>query len=300
MIKLAEQPVIKTFDISRLETYLDCRRKFRLRYVENWDLKSARALAAEYGTAVHAFLNIWHGTGSWDESWLAFLKSWEKAGGDSETDATRTQAHAEWFLRRYTEKYPPGSERFRVLLAEEPFEIEMPGGFIFQGRIDKIIQAPGEAPMVMDHKTTSQLGYSTMLRYHPNLQMLGYVWAARLLIDRACYAAMVDLVSTARNASKSIDDCFARRVVSFTDDEIDEFPKILLGLAEEINRAAEQGQWIPNFGQCTAYGECPYRRLCTQPNELWQGILAADFEERPWSPVQEGTKISLRGKYEGT
>lgn len=297
-------PRIRTFDISRLSTYLDCRRRFRLRYVDDWDPKSLRNISAEYGSAVHAFMDAWHSIREWAPAWNHFREAWAALGGDSDKDQLRTEAHAEWFLRRYTQKY--AAERFIILRTEAPFEIDV-GPYILQGRIDKIVKAPGEAPQVMDHKTSSQLGYSTLLKYHPNLQMLGYVWVARQLLDPNIYTALVDIISTAKNVTKSIDDCFARRPVDFQDEEIDSFPRMFRQLADEINEVARrdvEGEgidaWIPNFSQCTSYGECPFRRsVCTQPRELWQPVLEAEFEKKPWSPIREGEVVLRRGVVKG-
>ena len=294
------QGVVRELDVSRVGTYLDCRRRFRFQYRDHLASKAVRNVSAEYGTAVHAFMDVWHGVREWDTAWGEFERAWDKLGGDAETDGQRTKAHAEWFLKRYTTKYP--EERFIVLNTERPFEIDI-GPYIFQGRIDKIVKAPGEAPQILDHKTTSQLGYSTMLKYHPNLQMLGYVWAGRELISRDIYSCIVDLISTAKNATKPIDECFARRVVNFSDAELNDFPKMFLALANEINDTANRDKegmgidaWIPNYSQCTSYGECPFRRLCTQPREIWDGIIAADFQEKIWSPIKDKENV-LRGRF---
>lgn len=286
--------LVSHFDASRLECYLDCRRKYKLRYLDHWSLREKRNIAADYGTSVHAFMDVWHASHDWQPAIAAFKETWRGLGGDSDTDQTRTERHAEWFLKRYTTKYP--EERFKVLATEQPFEIGI-GPFTLQGRIDKIIQAPGEAPAILDHKTTSQLGYSTMLKYKPNLQMMIYAWAAKLLVDKDLYSVTVDIISTAKNATKPIDECFARRVVTYTDDELAEFPAMFLELAREINEGAARGVWVPNFGHCMSYGECAFRGVCSEPVDMRDRILESTYEKKVWSPVREGEKV-LTGRWE--
>ena len=282
------EPLIKTFDVSRLGTYLDCRRHYKFRYLDHWASRTARNVSAEYGTATHAFMEVWHGVREWEPAWQAFEASWAEAGGDDAGDATRTAVHAKWFLKRYVEKYPV--ERFRVQHTEQPFEVAI-GPYLFVGRLDKIVRFPDGMMQVMDHKTTSQLGYTSMLRYRPNLQTLGYVWAARELVSPNLYTIVYDIISTAKNATKPIDECFARKVESFTDDELDEFPGLFTALANEINANKSRDSWLPNFSQCTSYGECPFRKVCTQPKQMWESVLGAHFERNEWNPARAGETI---------
>lgn len=265
---------MKEFDYSMLSTYLTCQRKFMLRHVKDLTTKG-RATALEFGHSVHCALNAWYKTGSVDKMLEAFKKDWERQGGDTPEDQKRTQAKADRILKGYVVKYQ--QEPFTVLENEKSFELAMPDGLVYIGRKDRLVDWQG-AIYVMEHKTTSQLGYSTFDRFKPNMQIDGYIYSANK--ERpACHGCVVDVLLVAKTKED-----FARKIETRTEDEIASFPQLFSEVAYDIQESLATDRWVPNYDACTYYGACSYRTICMQPKNLWERISQTEYIVSHWDP----------------
>lgn len=265
---------IRDFDYTMLSTYMNCQRRFYFRHL--LDLEGlGRQTAPEFGHAMHAGLNVWHQTRDLTKAIGAFKEDWTKSGGDTQEDSKRTLEKGTRILKGYAVKY--ADEPFKVLENECPFEITMPNGLVYIGRRDRVIDWDG-AIRVLEHKTSSQLGFSTFNAYNPNMQILGYIFSARQKYP-SCYAAVVDILQVAKTKED-----YARKVETRTDDEIAQFPKLFNDIAQDVNESIEKNRFVPNYSLCTYYGECPYRRICMQSPENWQRIIDSDYKKSHWDP----------------
>jgi hypothetical protein len=268
------------FDYTMLSTYLTCQRKFYFRHVKDLII-SKRQTALEFGHAVHSALSQWFTNSSPDQALQAFRADWDRFGGDDQEDQKRTLAKAERIIKGYISKYQ--QEPFTVIENEKPFEVKISGQLTYIGRRDKIVDWQG-AIYVMEHKTTSQLGYTTFNRFKPNLQIDGYIYSANTQRPQ-CHGCVVDVLLVAKTKED-----YARKIETRTDEEIAEFPNLFCDIAHQINRSIEHDHYTPNYEACTYYGECPYRTICMQPRNLWDRIQETEYTVSHWNPrIVEGS-----------
>jgi CRISPR/Cas system-associated exonuclease Cas4 (RecB family) len=266
--------MIREFDYSMLSTYMTCQRKFYFRHVKDLTTKT-RATALEFGHSIHSALNQWFKTNSVEKMLSAFKQDWDACGGDTIDDSKRTLDKANRILKGYVVKYQ--QEPFTVLENEKSFELPMAGGLTYIGRKDRLVDWQG-AIYVLEHKTSSQLGYSTFDKFKPNMQLDGYIYSARQ--DRpACHGCVVDVLLVAKTKED-----YARKIETRTDEEIALFPGLFNNIALDVQESITNDRWVPNFEACTYYGACPYRTICMQSPQLWDRICSTEYIVSHWDP----------------
>ena len=273
----------KEFDYTMMSTFQTCQRKYYFRMVRNLVGKKTQT-APEFGKCIHSALDVWFSTRDINTTVRVFKESFV----ENPDDTKRTLVMGEWILRNYAEKY--AAEPFKVIATEQTFELDLPNGNKHTGRIDKIIDWDG-AIYVMDHKTTSQLGPQFFNKFKPNLQMSGYVWAARRLGFTNCSGILVDgilvasgLLEASRRARLTP---LARDISTRSEEELKEWEHTVLEIHDDIGECEGSGVWTPNFDACCDYGECPYRRICVEDGEVREKVIGMDFIKEEWNPLKK-------------
>jgi putative RecB family exonuclease len=147
--------VVKRLSFSRLDTFQQCPRKYRLRYVDK--APTGRADALEFGTILHAVLET-------------VINALVKAAhvGEIPAKMVEDEYRDEWARRELTERslYEEGltilrqwCERFghmqegQVLATEQSFKMQL-GGRAMTGIIDRIDRIDESTIRVVDYKTS--------------------------------------------------------------------------------------------------------------------------------------------------
>ena len=178
------------FDFTMLSTFLACQKKYYYRIVRG--LTGRRPpTAAEFGRVIHMCLDSWWKDKDDDHAIQVLLNNWT----DVESDDKRTTVVGKKLLELYFDKYR--SQSFKLLASELKFTIPIfEGKYNLIGRIDKIIDWDGPL-YVVDHKTTSRLGYEFFYTIKPNAQFTGYCYAAKML-DYDVQGVMLDALLVAK------------------------------------------------------------------------------------------------------
>jgi hypothetical protein len=168
--------------------------------------------------------------------------------------------------------------------------VPLPNGNKWIGRIDKIIRWNG-VMWVVDHKTTSALGASYFKGFEPSLQLPGYVWAARKMGYTECRGAIVDALLVAKGLLEASRRAkltpLARYDVYYKQEQLDEWLAVVGNLQSLMATSYRQNNWTPNFDACTYYGECPYRKVCKEDQDIRERIIQSDYEVSFWDPREE-------------
>lgn len=268
------------FDYTSMSTFMTCQRKYDFRI--NRGLVGKKApVAADFGKCIHKALDSWYKDKDVDRAITIFKGEYV----ESEEDDKRTHKMGEWILRNYNDKYT--DQPFKVLATEQEFTLALPNGNNLIGRIDKIIEWDG-AVWGMDHKTTSMLGDAYMRFHTPNLQFSGYTWAIQQLGYPKCQGVLVDAMLVAKGlleASSRAKLVPLRRDFAYRSaGDIDEYLHTIKYIQNTIHLNEDFNVWIPNFDACTDYGECPYRKICKEPVEFREKIIASEFHVEHWDP----------------
>ncbi len=267
-------------DYTMMSTFNTCRRKFDYRFNRGL-VGQTGATAPDFGKGVHCGLDSWYVTRDVDQAIGMFKKNYKE---QPEVDDKRTWKMGEWILKNYDTTYQ--DQPWKLVQSEQSFEIPLPNGNKHIGRIDKIVDWDGML-WVVDHKTTSQLGASYFKMAEPNLQFLGYVWAARQM-GYQVVGVIVDAILVAKGlleaSSRAKLTPLARYDKYVSQEELDEWLETVLRIHGDIKICADQGVWYPNFDACNYYGECSYRRVCKEPKDIRERIIQLDYRVEHWDP----------------
>ena len=280
-------PAPNKYDYTMLSTFLTCRRKYYLRMIRGLvGLKPPTA--AEFGRCIHLALDDWFVHSNPATAKAAFVANFTE---DPEDDK-RTIKVGLKLLELYFEKYE--QEPFKILEIEKVFEVPMgqlsvQGDWTLIGRIDKIIEWD-KATMVMDHKTTSRLGYEFFNKIKPNMQFDGYIIAARRLGYPKCDSVLLDALLTAKGlcipAQLSKLTPLARDISSRTTEELDEYVHDIHEIVDDLRDCYMQDRWSRNTESCCDYVECPYRKICKEEPAIREAIIAQDYKIEHWDPMR--------------
>lgn len=281
------------FDNHMKQSFLDCPQFYYWRHELGLRLEKARrAYPLEFGLGLHAGLEEWYGQvksgeePDVDRVLKAFLGEFAedqpapilKSG--KEGDALYTRVRGCYLLQEYVEKYrEQDRDGFEVLEVEIGFAEELVEGVVYCGRID-LACGFKDGVRGMDHKSTSRMDRFSM---SPNNQFMGYQWGLGKFYQE-CAGMIGNLVGVYK--SKPMEECFDRQFEKYNDEQMREWKRETVLVANQIRACRELGVWPKNTNHCGAYaGICGFRPLCTAVNQsardsLVETMYVVDF----WEP----------------
>lgn len=148
----------------------------------------------------------------------------------------------------------------------------------FFGTIDAILRDETTGTlMVVDHKTTSQLGSDFYNRVRPNFQYTGYVMAVQRALGLAIDVFMSNGIQVAKTKT-----AFARQTTRITAEDFEEFVHAVDWAVEDYIDCAESKRWpMSTPDPCTLWGGCGYRAICEVPAVLRENVIEALYSVKP-------------------
>lgn len=281
-------PIIdRPLDNTALSLYMKCPRKFDFAMRRNRRNMGKPTPALGYGSAWHKMLELhYRYGGDADIVYMGLEKYWEDHG---KLDDHRTKERAWLEYQKYVERYglPEEEDAKTVGFPENPL-VEISANVTwdgaphaYAGKIDRIIELQGQY-YVEDHKTTSRMGDYYFKQFELSNQMMGYVWIARKLIpDIRIAGVRINAHCVLKRESK-----FARNVISFSDDRLEEWAENYANWVALLQNAYEKENFPGNYSECDGkYRICEYAEVCSMPPRLRDRVLEADFEIHPWNPL---------------
>jgi len=275
-------------DSSMLSTYMECKRKFWLRYGRHLR-GTGRNLAPEFGTAMHTALDCYYGGGELKEVQRVFCGAYK----NDPAETLRTQEKGRKILKKYVERYQGIMREMETLETEFCFKMRLEGleGVILIGRIDKVLKW-GNTLYVMDHKTSREIGTRFFNGFAPNIQMdiyykVGEIYAKELGIPYG--GVIIDAIQVAKTKED-----FMRDTVVRSEEDYRAFIVIMQDLVGEIIRYSREGTWTPNYGACSGWGGCGFRKACVHyGGEGFETMLEdrGEFMVDEWSPIRDGDNV---------
>lgn len=240
--------------------------------------------AAEFGRAIHSALDVWYETHNITEAVAKFINEFTEDPNDSK----RTHAIGTKLLQLYAEKY--AHESFKVLDTEMYFNVALPNTHIrLIGRIDKIIDWDG-AIYVLDHKTTSRLGYEFFYRIKPNMQLDGYTFAA-MQLGHDCKGVVLDALLVAKGlivpSQLSRLTPLARDISMRSDKDITKYLVNTQNILMDIGHCYADDIWYENTESCCNFIQCPYRAICKEDEDIQERVINMDYRIEKWDPGKD-------------
>lgn len=284
-----ELPIIdRPIDNTAMTAYMTCPRKYDLSMRQHRRKAGTLSPALAYGSAFHKLLEVHYRTGGdVDAAYIALVKGWEEHG---KVDDHRTRDRAWMEYGNYVKHYgAPENEDAKTVgypdspLVEISANVTWDGAVHpYAGKIDRIIELQGQY-YVEDHKTTSRMGDYYFKQFELSNQMMGYVWIARKLIPSIKIAGVrINAHCVLKRDSK-----FARQIISFSDDRLDEWAENYNIWAKKIQNSYAVNDFPGNYSACDGkYSMCEYAGVCAMPPKLRERTLEFEFEINPWNPLE--------------
>lgn len=238
----------RMYDSTVIQDYLKCPKLFEYRWVRRIALKEKK-IALVFGSLFHSALLIWYTTHDLKKACLVFDELPKFA-----SDETRTRERAIWLMEGYVERWK--EEPYTIKELEISFHLAMPGGSIFAGRIDALVEWV-RGIYVKDHKTARTLGLSFFRGFRPNFQIDGYCYACKELMG-SCTGAIINGIQVCKTKR-----AYEKSISARTRHELEEFPRQYEVIIKEIEGCILNRNFHKNTTHCATYGGCPYSELCT-------------------------------------
>lgn len=236
-------------DYTTISDFLTCRKRHYWRHRRNV-VPIQRSLALLFGAALHIGFKVFYTEGDPIE---AFKEAYQPS--DIPDKEKRTVEHGMDILTKYMEQYR--TNPFTVVECNGSHLVQLSEDVTYACRMDAVIRWQGGSIYVMEHKTTSGLGYYFFDNFTLNHQVDGYTMGCKDKYGE-CEGVLVDAISTAKNPK----DRFLRDIVTRTIDQQKNFTKEVIDIARNIEYAIEKDSFPMNKSMCSYYGACPYRQLC--------------------------------------
>lgn len=220
---------------SKITTYLQCPRRFKLRYIMRL-APAWKPAALALGSAVHGALETFHqqraigASMTPDAVGALFRIDWASEQIDDlkyDEDETATDLAATG--ERLVKMYAVANQNVEVHGAEVPFELPVTDGVVLRGVFDVLLAGD----RVREMKTAARNFDAGTLQRH--IQVSAYIWAFRALFGRD---AVIEIVAMLKLKHPRIET----HEVTRSDQELAWFVQ----LAIEIARAIEAGVFPPS------------------------------------------------------
>lgn len=279
----------ETLDSSMIGTYLSCPQKFYLEYILGLKPKGEK-VALTFGTLWHDVMELMETSGVGDA--VELIES-NIATFSIHDQKNRTAQRMKEDLAAYMIKYTNEDKLLETLALEQAFDLELPNGIRYCGRMDKVEKNKTSKKVgVRDYKTTTFFTKNYFDNHELGIQIKGYIWALQQLMpaDEVDHAVL-DVYHILKNETK-----WYRRTFNYRPALIQEWLVNICMIADEImnlvaNHLHEPEYWYLNAGQrCSDYGGCQFLLVHQLPPERGnrERLLAHEFEIRRWDPVTHG------------
>ena len=255
---------------SRCSTYQHCPQQYKLQYVDR--IPTPKALALEFGAAVHVALNFMHNPShvkipAVEQVIDAFAKAWKEAPPEADEEARQAQfEQGVLLLQRYYAKHSQREEGRFTAATELFFSIPFDDEHTLTGRIDRVDVLPDGELEVIDYKTGRRMPPQSILEKDAQL---------------AIYRMAADTLYPNRKVTTTLFYVFhdyemrMAQTPQFLAEKQDEIRDVITGITvgDFDPRPGAQCDW------CSYQDFCPVYRLPQVPADLAEVDIAALLSE---------------------
>ena len=263
---------------SRLATWQDCRRRYRLTYLDRptpprGGPRAASTLGAVVHTVLHAvYAEPAHRRGG-DRAAALVERQWSSEGFRDDAQAATYRERARTWVADYVERHAVtgAPEPLGETVGRERWLSAPVGGMVAEGRADRLDDREGEI-VVVDYKTGRRVPDAEDARRSPALAL--YALAARRTLRRPCRRVELHhlpsgTIAAADHDEDSLAGHRARAGAAAAElgaaaDELAADP----GVAETLFPPAPG----PRCGACDVRRHCPEGRAAAPADPAWAGL----------------------------
>lgn len=298
-------------DNTKRSTFRECLRKGYWQYICHWQTEMG-STALRFGSTWHGFQEGFYGTlirDGWDAYDKAVMNAivkgkevWDRESAKQDFyDDYRTFDLCTQMFFNYVKHFGGDAEFLKVLHTEQVFAcpIELETGIeksyfsylppiVFTGKLDMQAEL-NMSNWIIEHKSTGQPLEKQSFRLNRSAQIMGYSYAASRVLNfhvEGCLISFAMVVArkspkTGMYGTPTMD--FKRVPQLFNKADLQEWKLSFLHTCADIYNCAESGFWPMNLDHCySAFGGCPYIRLCQQnrpPDETnFEGFVEIEWD----------------------
>jgi len=183
------------------------------------------------------------------------------------------------------------SGNMKILHSEMPFELPLPSGRIFCGRMDESIEWNNRL-WIGDYKTLGRKpkGGNWKGKFNPDHQFSGYVWAGQELSGRRIDGVIVSIVYNVKATGPEFHTALATR----TKEDLGHWHEWVEDSYDLYERYFEKDSWPMNTTACDDWGGCFFRNCCNagQWSAIEQWLLDNTLESH-WDPLDPDKEKGL-------
>jgi len=308
----------EVLDATKLQTYLDCPRKFFFEYLLGWRPEGTNVHLV-FGKAWHEAMEYLLLNGYDAKSVLSAYELFEQeyrkefAPEDDISNGNKTPDNAFRALGNYAKHYGK-TDKFDVLFTEVAgvVPISMDGSKKLHFRIDAIVRDPmhGNQVMVLEHKTGSQNSRQWHDQWALKTQVGTYSHALFYMFEpHDVYGVMINGAIIRKN-----DEEFVRVPVLKTPDNMNVWlwntrhhVNMIEWNMQELSECSDNDQVLMAFPMntesCTKYFGCPFHDFCTSWSNPLRRCEAPPigFKQEYWDPTEQDSSakhlIELEAKH---
>jgi hypothetical protein len=163
---------------------------------------------------------------------------------------------------------------------------------VYVGIIDAVLEHRARV-YINDLKTTAwTLNESWLEGFRMDQGLIGYTIAARELLGVDTQYALVHGIWVQKepktDKAKKIDEYFRAKEIYWDAHQLEEWHSNTLRTAKRIEMSRAANDWQMDFGQnCSAFGGCSYRPLCSSPLGFRHRLIELDYETAFWAPLED-------------
>ena len=286
------------WDNTSLALYKTCPRKYQFTLLNGYVARVVPPALA-FGIHLHTCFQVWHKLiASGVEKDTSLLRLVRLAGLLGETlppgDTARTKETLVRSVVWYLEQFWEDKAKTVILSDGSPaveYSFTLPffqhkGQQVYLcGHIDRLVTWQGKV-YVADYKTTKYtLDRKFFTKFKPSTQMALYTAACHIIAAEthdlpSADGVIIDGIQLGVNFSR-----YARNVVEFSLEEVEEYLDELRTWITNAMDAAEAGTFPANQEACGNYGGCMFQEICSKPAARRKAYLDGHFGKQTWDPL---------------
>lgn len=296
-----ENPLLQiAWDSTSLGTFKECPYKYYLKIVRGF-VPKRESHHLRFGIAYHKGIETYHkaraeGKDHENATHYMVLQSLEFSGERNdegvfspwETDMPEKSRPALiraliWYVDHYKDDHaktlirPDGKPAVEVSFR---FDLGFKD-YLLSGHLDRVAEF-NDGLWINDIKTTkSTLSSNYFKQYSPHNQMSLYSCAGEVVFHRPISGVIIDATQLAVTFAR-----FQRGFVPRTPGILSEWLDDTKAWISKAEACVDKMTWPMNDTACNNYGGCTFRGVCSKDPSVRQTFLEADFEVKPWDPLE--------------
>lgn len=293
-------------DNSGFSDYHKCPMLYLYKQVYRQESVEASASALNFGSAIHLWLENFYLQKSVEECDRIMQKHFQE--NPQGLDDFRSKENASRLMTSYLEHYNITERDYDPLGVEIPFkvklgEVELAGEVMgwdrlykegevieihWSGKIDLLVKDTLGNNMLVDHKTTSRMGFNYFTQFRLSSQFRGYCYAVNNLMgDKVGWTQKFMINALQLTAKGNIE--FARQEFMLNKEMILEWQRKTMQEIEGLVGMASAGEWgCSGWKNCAwMWGRsCPYCMVCETREDMREDVLfSGAFKKYHWNPL---------------